>query len=313
MIDIEDGLKRLAADSSANQDVEHSNEIPEEILSDTQIYAVEEKPKDSFEELRKWFEESFDFEKSGTPIPTNQQQSSTSKTVDYNEINKRREFNKNLINDAQQQFQTLTTANQGPSTISSWIQEEGRAATHLKALNEKLFAKSRRVKTPIEDRPEIEKKLQYLTHKIENQISLYKRYEAKSRLWAFIFKLLSSFLAALVTVLLGINVTDTLKSYGVDWYINSLALLITAFISIIGAIQNFYDPAELFIKYADTINRLKQVKDVIEYLNFGFDYVTLEDVNNIKFEIDRIISSTNDYEIQVQADNDDIAKRVRKE
>ncbi|TAE66919.1 MAG: SLATT domain-containing protein [Bacteroidetes bacterium] len=311
MIDIDD-LNSLTEQSS--EDYEHTNEIEEEIDSDTQIYAVEEKPKDPFEELTKWLEEAFNFEKSGTPSTTNTSSNTTPPTkTDYNEINKRREFNKNLIGDAQQQFQDLTTIGQGPSTISRILQEEGRGATHLDELNRKLFGKARRIKTPVEDRPEIKAKLDKLNEKIEKYKVLYKGYENRSRRWAFVFKLLSSLLAAIVTVLLGINVTDTLKSYGVDWYMNSLALIITATISIIGVVQNFYDAGELYIKYADTINRLTQISDVLEYLLIGSDYVSLEDVNIIKYEVDRIVASTQDYEIQVQADNDDIAKRVRKE
>lgn len=312
MIDI-DEIRGLT-EQNAEEDGEHSNEIPEEMPSDTQIYAVEEKPKDPFEELEKWLSEAFDFNKSGTAITSNTTTSQTTpQKTDYNEINKRREFNKNLVGDAQQMMQDLTTIGQGPSTISSFIKEEGRSSTHLDELNKKLFGKPRRIKTPQEDRPEIKRKLEKLKVKITDYTKLYKGYENRSRRWAFVFKLLSSALAAIVTVLLGINVTDTLKSYGVDWYINSLALIITATISIIGVVQNFYDAGELYIKYADTLNRLSQITDVIEFLELGDDYITLEDVNNLKYEIDRIVASTQDYEIQVQADNDDIARRVRSE
>ncbi|TAG05604.1 MAG: SLATT domain-containing protein [Cytophagia bacterium] len=311
MIDIDESLKALTEQNT--EEGEHSNEIPEDIDSDTQIYAVEEKPKDPFEELTKWLEEAFDFNKSGTPITASTQTTTQPQKTDYNEINKRREFNNNLIGDAQKQFQDLTTIGQGPSTISKFIEEEGRSSSHLEALNKKLFAKPRRIKTNLEDRPEIDKKLTYLKEKIDGYKKTYKGYENRSKNWAFVFKLLSSLLAAIVTVLLGINVTDTLKSYGVDWYINSLALIITASISIIGVIQNFYDAGELYIKYADTLNRLSQITDVIDYLTLSEDYITLEDVNHLKYEIDRIVASTQDYEIQVQADNDDVAKRVRKE
>ncbi len=311
MIDNDD-LDALTRENLGDDDDYDDHEIQEDVVSDTQIYEVEEKPKDAFEELEKWLADAFDFNKSGTVSTTPTTPTQPVKT-DYNEINKRREHNKNLVADSQEIFQNLTTIGQGPSTISKFMEEEGRGATHLDILNKKLFGKPKRQLTPVLERPEITSKLKFLIDKIDKYKALYQNYENRSRRWAFVFKLLSSLLAAIVTVLLGINVTDTLKSYGVDWYFNSLALIITATISIIGVVQNFYDAGELYIKYADTINRLNQMSDVIEYLELGNEYVSLDDINILKYEIDRIVASTQDYEIQVQADNDDIAKRVRKE
>ncbi len=179
----------------------------------------------------------------------------------------------------------------------------------MQKLEEKLFPDdfSKRKMTSDAEKKEVIAKLNHIVDNIIIDKDKYAYYELKSRRWALVFRVLSSALAALTTILLGIN---TGKNYEVQWYLNTIALFITAFISIIGVIQNFYDPSELFIKYADTTNRLNQLNDNIKYLMCGIDYVSLEQVNAIKKEYNQIISDTYDYETRLEADTPDVASRV---
>ncbi|MDX2304459.1 MAG: SLATT domain-containing protein [Microscillaceae bacterium] len=172
----------------------------------------------------------------------------------------------------------------------------------FESLNERLFYSGKeRTKNTEEEKLEIKEKLEYLKVKIQLDSFKYRGWEKKSKNWALIFRLMSSALAAVVTVLLGFNVTDTMRDYGIDWYINTVALIITAFISIIGVIQGFFDANELYIKYTDTANKLEHLGSTIEYLELGMDYASIDDVNALKIEYDEIIESTHDYEVRVRA------------
>jgi uncharacterized membrane protein len=116
---------------------------------------------------------------------------------------------------------------------------------------------------------------------------------------------MSSILAAVVTVLLGLNITDYMKSYGIDWFVNFFALVISAFISIIGVIQGFYDVNELYAKYTDTANKLDELVQLIEYLELSRNYLTIRQVNLIYKAYDKIISLTDDYETLVTTQRED--------
>jgi hypothetical protein len=185
--------------------------------------------------------------------------------------------------------------------------------SYMSALGQKLYFKDERQKTSAEEKAEVDGKMVKIIAGINKDIKSYRHWELIAKRWAFIFKFLSSALAAIVTVLLGINITDTLRSYGIDWWINFFALVISAFISLIGVFQSFYDSDQLWIKYTDTANKLERLLSTVEYVKLSGDYLNLNDINSIKIEYDRIIESTHNYELQVRAENDETSDRIRQE
>ncbi len=176
--------------------------------------------------------------------------------------------------------------------------------TSLEKLDEALFTKRSNTKVSPEEQAEVEQKLQYLVNKIKKDLAFYSKKEKKSGKWTLIFSVLSSLLAASVTVLLGLNVTDFMRQHNLDWYINTTALVISAFISVIGVLQNFTDSKPLWIKYTDTSNKYQQLLDNIEYMQLASSYITLDDVNQIKLAYNRIKDGTNNYIIQVRSQDD---------
>ena len=139
-------------------------------------------------------------------------------------------------------------------------------------------------------------------------MKIYRDSKDKSRSWALIFRIMSSLLAAVVTVLLGLNITDYMKSYGIDWFVNFFALLISAFISIIGVIQGFYDVNEIYIKYTDTAYKLEWLQELIEYLEMSKGYITLSQTNQLYRAYYKIISNTQEYEIRIHSESDSKSK-----
>ncbi|NJL15153.1 MAG: SLATT domain-containing protein [Microscillaceae bacterium] len=191
---------------------------------------------------------------------------------------------------------------------TSYMEELQRAI--LKRVQER---EKKHEKIDEEEKIRAEETLNNLLLDIQREERNYRKWESKAKTWAFIFKFLSSALAAVVTVLLGVNITDGLRAWGVDWYVNFLALVISAFISLIGVFQQFYDSDKLWIKYADTANRLSRILNFVEYLKPRMDYVGVEDVDEIAYEHDRIIESTHNYEIEIRADDDETSDRIRQQ
>ncbi|OJJ17441.1 hypothetical protein BKI52_26580 [marine bacterium AO1-C] len=225
-----------------------------------------------------------------TPTPTPQP---TTTTPIVNKEEPTREAYESKINlDA-----VIAAANQGRHVPDIELSD-------MENLDKKLFQKTARQKSSPDERAEAEKKLKYLEDKIKKDLQYYERKEKKSGKGTLVFSVLSSLLAASVTVLLGLNITDFMRKHNVDWYINTVALVISAFISVIGVVQNFTDSKPLWIKYTDAINQYQHLLDNIEFMRLAGEYITLEDVTDIKLAYNKIKSGTNNYIIQVRSQDD---------
>jgi len=195
------------------------------------------------------------------------------------------------------------------------ILEEEKSS--ISQLSEELFANENRNKVTDENvRTEVHDKLIYLTAKLNQDIRFYEKKSGTTRGWSLIFRLLSTALAAVVTVLLGINVSGWLADQtlffglGVPWLLNTLALTISAFLTVISDIRSFTDSDALRVKYTDTMHKLKQLRDVIEYLQLGGDYINLKEVNSIKLEYDMIIEETNSYVVESALESENASSRL---
>ncbi|MCS6822277.1 MAG: hypothetical protein NZ551_10455 [Microscillaceae bacterium] len=186
----------------------------------------------------------------------------------------------------------------------------------------------------------IHKRLKLIKEKVEEDIKDLRRKERRTGSSAGAFKVLTTLLAAIVTVLLGLNISGVLEEplwyyktrvlvevqvkepgkeipvvkqafkevdregLRLSWFINTAALIITAFLTLLSDLQAFYDSKEYWLKYTDTANKLEMLLENIEYLELGGDYVSMEDVNEIKFAYDKIKENLNNYIIYVRADED---------
>lgn len=167
-------------------------------------------------------------------------------------------------------------------------------------LNKKLFdPKRKRVKASPEEKAEFEAKVKYMKDLLFIESNKYSAYERVSRKWATIFKVSSIFFASAVTVLLGINVSGE-----INWWFNMIALVLSALVSVIGALLSFFDATELEAKYWDTFSKLEQLSDTVEYLELAGDYVSVEDIDLVKMHFDAIIEDTTIFEAQMKEDSE---------
>ncbi len=218
------------------------------------------------------------------------------------EINAGLKTSSNMINTFQDNADAALRFNPNAYQLTKEIQ--GNLKEHLAKLDEDLL-KMDRVLSPADESIEAFAKLEKLKEAIKTDYDFYYKQSTSSGNWALIFRVMSSALAAIVTVLLGLNITDYMKSLGLDWFVNFFALLISAFISVIGVIQGFYDVNEVFLFYKGTAYKLAQLLKKIDYLEAGSDkQISLHKVNLIFLAHTRIIESVQEYEIQVRTEGD---------
>lgn len=329
-----DDIEKFAKDDYS--DPEHSDDYDHDVYAKTggHFSGEEEDPeKDALRAYSKtvggWFlSDEDDDEKDSSPanknkIQDNKQNNTTNQNTQNNltptqqeqlrhqqnmnrmeETNKGLQTSKNMISTFQENAQTAIGINPEASKLFRETQSDLR--NYLEALKTELLTEhNERVKSNPDEADESFIKLEWLKVKIGKAKTLYEGYEKKAKKWALIFRLMSSILAAVVTVLLGLNITDYMKSYGIDWFVNFFALVISAFISIIGVIQGFYDVNELYAKYTDTANKLDELVQLIEYLELSRNYLTIRQVNLIYKAYDKIISLTDDYETLVTTQRED--------
>ncbi|TAE12410.1 MAG: DUF4231 domain-containing protein [Bacteroidetes bacterium] len=329
-----DDIEKFAKDDYSNP--EHSDDYDHDVYAKTggHFSGEEEDPeKDALRAYSKtvggWFlSDEDEDEKDSSPanknkIQDNKQNNTTNQNTQNNltpaqqeqlrhqqnmnrmeETNKGLQTSKNMISTFQENAQTAIGIN--PEAAKLFRETQTDLRNYLEALKTELLTEhNERVKSTPDESAEAVIKLGWLQGRIRKAKETYEGYEKKAKNWALIFRLMSSILAAVVTVLLGLNVTDYMKSYGIDWFVNFFALVISAFISIIGVIQGFYDANELYAKYTDTANKLDELVQLIEYLDMSQNYLTIRQVNLIYKAYDKIISMTDDYETLITTQRED--------
>lgn len=86
--------------------------------------------------------------------------------------------------------------------------------------------------------------LNWLRGEIDTIVSRYQRYSDRYKRHALILRIMSVFLAAVVTVLLGLKFQD--EALGKQ--LSNVALLLGAAITVLSAYEAFFDPRSLWVR-----------------------------------------------------------------
>jgi len=191
-----------------------------------------------------------------------------------------------------QNFGTTTEA----QTIYNMLQPEQPKMSPQTILRLKLFARRAIKPLSADEKIEIGDKLDYLETKIQDDLVVSEKQEKKQQTGALILKMMGTVLAALLTVILGINLTGKLAEpvFGIDptWFVNTTALLISAFMTIISDLRMFFDSNELWVRHSSTANQLKNLLYYIRYLRTLPETITMSEVDLIKLDYSRIREET---------------------
>lgn len=137
---------------------------------------------------------------------------------------------------------------------------------------------------------EAQSKLNYLQIEINKSI---KQYAAKRRAYtrsAFLARFFMLVLSSAVTILLGLNYIYAQFS---EIFL-TVALVLAAITSVVGGISAIANFHELSIRYKIIVDRLKNLKLRVEYLDLGNEYVRLKDVHRVMIRYTNIMEENQD-------------------
>lgn len=145
---------------------------------------------------------------------------------------------------------------------------------------------------------EAEEKIEFLIGLVNQTINEYTLKRRKNRRPALVFKVLTTGLASVVTILLGIKVGN----YMIE-ILNNIALIISALMTVISAWNTFFDYNELWVQYTATVDELELLKREIQYYRKGKLNLDIEDVDAFKNNYRAIVQEAADFLYQVRADD----------
>ncbi len=109
-------------------------------------------------------------------------------------------------------------------------------------------------------------KLEYLTTELGKVIKSYEHKQTWDRIWSYSLKILTTFLAAAITVLLGLKLP-------VEWTqtVTNLALALGGTITLISAADAFLDLRSLWAQRQATLSRLYVLRREMDFYKSGLD------------------------------------------
>jgi hypothetical protein len=133
-------------------------------------------------------------------------------------------------------------------------------------------------------------KLTWLHKEVDDLVDRYQRESTRYKKDAFRLRLISVLLAAVISVLLGIQ----FDNIAVRKACTNIALSISAVISVLGAYEAFFDPRALWIRETVTFVRLKDLQRDLRFWATGLDPKAIDPValEDFKRRLDSILQDT---------------------
>lgn len=145
---------------------------------------------------------------------------------------------------------------------------------------------------------EAEKKLQMLVDQVKQSHRYFTVKKKSNRRPALIFKILTTGLSAVVTILLGV------KNVGVNsTALHNIALGISAFMTIISAWGSFFDYNKLWVQYTKTADELELLLTDILFYQEGNTHVDLQYVSDLHKRYKTIVEGAAQYLHKVRSDD----------
>lgn len=119
---------------------------------------------------------------------------------------------------------------------------------------------------------DITEKFKLIQGEIDKQINVFSAKRIRTKQKAFRLKVYSVLSASGITILLGIN----LQSELLLTIFKNVSLILGAVITVINAVESFYDYRSLWIQYTITLVRLYDLKREIQFYTAGEDASSLD-------------------------------------
>jgi hypothetical protein len=150
--------------------------------------------------------------------------------------------------------------------------------------------------------------LEYFSKELEKQVDRYRNESSHYKTVAFRLKIVSVFLAAIITVLLGLKIGDS-AMIGI---FSNVALILGASITVLSAYEAFFDPRALWVRETVTFARLKDLQRDMDFWKSGLepDEIKMEELNRFKKRLDLILEDTLSYWMKIKG-APDIEKNLK--
>lgn len=142
---------------------------------------------------------------------------------------------------------------------------------------------------------EIEDKIKWLLTEIDVHIKRFSDRRENNKWKAFTLHMATTFLGAIITVLLGLNFSKLGfdKGQNIDEILRMVALILGALVTTISAFNTFFGHKYLWINYTKTRNKLYKLTTDIDYYLIDNKNVELGIIDKFKIELDKILEKAN--------------------
>ena len=152
-----------------------------------------------------------------------------------------------------------------------------------------------------DERKEASIKMKKLEEMVDASLKEFTHKRDNKQNPALIAKVFTSFLSAVITVLLGLNLGDFSKENPA--LLTNIALGISAFMTVISVWNSFHDYNDLFVQYTKIVSNLEILQKDISYLKEGKPYLTLEEVEERKAQYFEALRDNADFLYSVKAED----------
>ena len=125
---------------------------------------------------------------------------------------------------------------------------------------------------------EIEKKLNCVENKVRQQIHDTNHYRNRAKFWAFYLKIGSVAIAGLITILIGFRIETSYPDL-----IPNIVLILGASITVINALDAFFDHRLYWIYKTAIWNRYRQLLGDIMFYKTGLDITEYDEISVTHF------------------------------
>lgn len=141
-------------------------------------------------------------------------------------------------------------------------------------------------------------RLSWLQQEVDTLVHRYQRESEQYKQEAFRLKIVSVFLAAVVTVLLGLKLQNTKLA---EWFSN-VALVLSTTITVLSAYEAFFDPRALWVRETVTFARLKDLQRDLRFWASGREpeSIDAESLDRFKLRLDAILDDSLKYWMKIR-------------
>jgi hypothetical protein len=140
--------------------------------------------------------------------------------------------------------------------------------------------------------------LDFFINELDKLVDRYKKESSHYKKKAFRLKIISVFLAAIITVLLGIKFGDATLTNT----LSNISLILGASITVLSAYEAFFDPRALWVRETVTFVRLKDLQRDLDFWKSGIDPndITSDELIRFKIRLDLILEDTLKYWMKIR-------------